>query len=88
LQRWAESLSDAQQLNFGIEGADSWGAGLCHHLQRAGHAVVEVERPRRRERRGGKSDRIDALTAAKCVLAGENVSTPRTAESSQRCARC
>lgn len=78
LQRWAESLSDAQQLTFGIEGAGSWGAGLCQHLQRAGHAVVEVERPRRRERRSGKSDCIDALAAAKCVLAGENVSTPRS----------
>jgi transposase len=78
LQRWAESLSNAQQLTFGIEGAGSWGAGLCQHLQRAGHAVVEVERPRRRERRSGKSDRIDALAAAKCVLAGEIVSTPRS----------
>ncbi|MDP9228835.1 MAG: IS110 family transposase [Actinomycetota bacterium] len=77
LQRWAEGLGDAQQLVFGIEGAGSWGAGLCQHLQRAGHAVVEVERPRRRERRAGKSDRIDALAAAKCVLGGENVSTPR-----------
>jgi transposase len=78
LQGWAESLGDAQQLIFGIEGAGSWGAGLCQHLQQAGHTVVEVERPGRRERRSGKSDRIDALTAAKCVLAGENVSTPRS----------
>jgi transposase len=78
MQRWAERLDNAQQLVFGIEGAGSWGAGLCQHLQRAGHAVVEVERPRRRERRGGKSDRIDALAAAKCVLGGGNVSTPRS----------
>lgn len=77
LQRWAESLSGAQQLTFGIEGAGSWGAGLCQHLQRAGHTVVEVERPRRRERRSGKSDRIDALAAAKCVLASEGISIPR-----------
>jgi transposase len=77
LQRWAERLSDAPQLVFGVEGAGSWGAGLCEHLQRAGHAVVEVERPRRAERRVGKSDRIDALAAAKHVLVGEKVSTPR-----------
>jgi hypothetical protein len=64
-------------LVFGIEGAGSWGAGLCQHLQHAGHAVVEVERPRRAERRAGKSDRIDALAAAKHVLVGEKVSTPR-----------
>jgi hypothetical protein len=39
--------------------------------------VVEIERPRRRERRAGKSDRIDALTAAKRALTNENVSIPR-----------
>src|SRR5215217_2006122 len=78
LQRWAEQLADTHELVFGIEGAGSWGAGLCEHLQRAGHSVVEVERPRRRERRAGKSDRIDALAAAKCALSDENTSTPRS----------
>jgi transposase len=77
LQRWAESHGDPNELVFGIEGAGSWGAGLCEHLQHAGHAVVEVERPRRAERRAGKSDRIDALAAAKQVLVGEKVSIPR-----------
>ncbi len=77
LRRWAEDLAGAQQLAFGIEGAGSWGAGLCESLQSVGHSVVEVERPLRRERRGGKSDRIDALAAAKSVLAGEHLSTPR-----------
>lgn len=77
LQRWAEQLTDVSELVFGIEGAGSWGAGLCQHLQHSGHAVVEVERPRRRDRRAGKSDRIDALAAAKCVLTDERVSTPR-----------
>ena len=61
----------------GIEGAGSYGAGLCQHLQDVGIAVVEVERPRRRDRRAGKSDRLDALLAAKRVLAGEGISTPR-----------
>lgn len=78
LERWAAGLAaDGQQLVFGIEGTGSWGAGLCEHLQRAGCSVVEVERPRRRDRRVGKSDRIDALGAAKKVLAGEGLSTPR-----------
>jgi transposase len=62
----------------GIEGAGSYGAGLCQHLRDAAVAVVEVERPRRRDRRAGKSDRIDALLAAKRVLAGDGTSTPRT----------
>jgi transposase len=59
--------------------APAAGAPVCvSTCKRAGHAVVEVERPRRRERRSGKSDRIDALAAARCVLAGENLSTPRS----------
>ncbi len=78
LESWAQGLAvDGQQLVFGIEGAGSWGAGLCKHLQRAGCMVLEVERPRRRDRRKGKSDRIDALTAAKRVLAGEGTSRTR-----------
>jgi hypothetical protein len=77
LRQWAERHGDPNQLVLGIEGAGSWGAGLCQHLQDAGHAVVEVERPRRAERRVGKSDRIDALAAAKHVLVGEKLSTPR-----------
>jgi transposase len=76
LQIWAERLGGAEEIVFGIEGAGSYGAGLCRHLQQVGHAVVEVERPRRADRRAGKSDRIDALAAARRVLEG-SVSTPR-----------
>jgi transposase len=78
LQHWAEPLADADELVFGLEGVGSWGAGLFQHLQRTGHPVVEVERPRRRDRRAGKSDRIDAIAAAKSVLTDERVSTPRS----------
>lgn len=68
----------------GIEGTGSYGAGLCRHLETVGVSVVEVERPRRRDRRQGKSDRLDALLAAKRVLAGDGVSTPRA--DGDRCA--
>jgi transposase len=68
----------------GIEGAGSYGAGLCRHLESVGVSVVEVERPRRRDRRQGKSDRLDALLAAKRVLAGDGLSTPRA--DGDRCA--
>jgi transposase len=77
LELWAERIADSQTLVFGVEGGGSWGAGLYQHLQHAGRTVVEVERPRRRDRRAGKSDRIDALTAARCALSSEHVSTPR-----------
>jgi transposase len=80
LERWAASFAiDGSQPVFGIEGAGSYGAGLCEHLQGAGCSVVEVERPRRCARRAGKSDRIDALAAAKKVLAGEGLATPKGA---------
>ncbi|MFL5858470.1 MAG: transposase, partial [Solirubrobacteraceae bacterium] len=61
----------------GIEGAGSYGAGLCEYLLAEGFDVVEVERPRREDRRRGKSDEIDALLAAKKVLAADGLSTPR-----------
>jgi transposase len=78
LECWARGMArNGQQIVFGIEGAGSWGAGLCEHLQASGSEVFEVERPRRRDRRRGKSDRIDALAAAKHVLAGDGTSTPR-----------
>ena len=60
-----------------IEGTGTYGAGLCEFLLASGIHVVEVERPRREERRRGKSDEIDALLAAKKVLAGDGLSTPR-----------
>ena len=61
----------------GIEGAGSYGAGLCEFLQAEEVEVFEVERPQRRERRTGKSDRLDALLAARKVLTREGLSTPR-----------
>jgi transposase len=75
LADWLGDLGD--DVLVGIEGTGSYGAGLCEHLQNTGVRVMEVERPRRRDRRTGKSDRIDALLAAKKVLAGEGLSTPR-----------
>jgi len=78
LEVWAVGLAPgARQPCFGIEGTGSYGAGLCEHLQSAGRSVVEVERPHRRDRRAGKSDRIDALAAARKVLAGEGLSAPK-----------
>ncbi len=72
---WLEGLEG--EIQVGIEGAGSYGAGLCEYLQSEGVEVFEVERPRRRERRTGKSDRLDALLAAKKVLARDGLSTPR-----------
>ena len=75
LTSWITDLQG--EVRVGIEGAGSFGAGLCEHLQGEGITVFEVERPRRRERRTGKSDQLDAMLAAKKVLASEGLSTPR-----------
>jgi transposase len=75
LLAWITGLEG--EVRVGIEGAGSYGAGLCEHLQDNGVEVFEVERPKRRERRTGKSDRLDALLAAKKVLANDGLSTPR-----------
>lgn len=73
-------LSWAQELGmpaFVVEGTGSYGAGLVRFLERAGVSVYECERPRRQERRRGKSDLIDAALAARRLLSGERLSLPR-----------
>ena len=64
---------------FAVEGTGSYGAGLVRFLERAGVSVYECERPRRQERRRGKSDLIDAALAARRLLGGERLSLPRGA---------
>jgi transposase len=71
---WAQELGVPA---FAIEGTGSYGAGLVRFLERSEVAVYECERPRRRERREGKNDLIDAALAARRLLAGEGLSIPR-----------
>lgn len=62
----------------GVEGTSSYGAALTRHLQGAGARVIEVNRPDRgTRRRVGKSDPIDALMAARAVLAGTASTAPK-----------
>ena len=74
LRSWALGLGVPV---FAVEGGGSYGAGLVRFLQREGFTVWECERPRRQERRRGKSDLIDAALAARRLLAGEGLSVPR-----------
>jgi hypothetical protein len=66
---------------WAIEGSGAYGAGLARFLQRAGERVLEVERPARARGRDGrlKDDGLDALRAARTLLAGEATSEPRAA---------
>ena len=61
---WIGQHAPGPRVVVALEGTRSYGIGLARALQRAGLAVIEVERPGRRERRRGKSDPIDARLAA------------------------
>src|SRR5215210_2006419 len=79
LLTWAEGFGPVRCA--GVEGTSSYGAGLARHLRAVGIEVREVERPkRRRRRRNGKSDLIDAEAAARTVLAGEAAGEPKSAD--------
>jgi len=79
LLAWAEDLGEVA--GFGIEGTGSYGASLQRYCRASGHAVVEVCRPDRRTRRvKGKSDAIDAESAARTVLSGTDVGVPKSAD--------
>lgn len=67
LRDWAIGLGKERQ--WGIEGAWSYGRGLAQHLVEAGERVYEINtrwtaRTRRKARRRGKSDRLDARAIA------------------------
>ena len=55
----------------GIEGTGSYGAGLARHVTAAGIRVAGVDRSDRQDRRRqGKSDPLDAVSAARPSPAG------------------
>ena len=76
---WVVEHAPGPRVIAALEGTRSYGIGLCRALQAAGLAVVEVERPRRGERRRGKSDPIDAHLAAVHALRldADRLPTPR-----------
>ncbi len=68
-----------QLARVGVEGTGSYGAGLACHLAAHGVPVLEVPRPdRQRRRRHGKSDPVDAVSAALAALSGEDCGTPKS----------
>jgi transposase len=76
LLAWLASFGTV--LKVGIEGTGSYGAGLFRHLDTEGVTVIEVARPNRQARRlQGKSDPIDAINAARAVLAETATTIPK-----------
>src|SRR3984893_5572183 len=62
----------------GVEGTGSYGAGLTRHLVAAGVRVVGGDRSDRQHRpRSGKSDPLDAESAARAALSGKAKGAPR-----------
>ena len=73
---WARSFGEI--VSAGVEGTSSYGAGFTQALQANDIHVVEVNRPdRSARRRQGKSDPLDAYSAARAVLAGHGLAVPK-----------
>ena len=65
-------------IRVGVEGTGSYGVGLARYLHNCDIAVVEVDRPNRQTRRRlGRSDPIDAISAARAALSGAARVTPK-----------
>lgn len=83
---WARTLGMIEA--FGIEGTGSYGVGLTSFVRRHAICVVEVNHCDRRKRRNnGKSDTIDAETAARSVLSGIATAVPKTADGASEMVR-
>lgn len=73
---WSRSFG--QVVAVGVEGTGSYGAGFTQALQHNNCHVVEVNRPdRSARRRQGKSDPLDAYSAARAVVAGHGLAVPK-----------
>jgi len=77
LEAWASGFGPIKA--FGIEGTGSYGAGLSRDLLAKGHTVLDVMRPNRQLRYlHGKSDSLDAESAARSVLNGQATALSKT----------
>jgi transposase len=67
---WASAAAAGQRLAWAIEGTRHYGLGLVRHLASAGRQVAGIDGTRHvGKRRAGKSDPIDAVRAARELLA-------------------
>jgi len=79
LLAWARSFGIVRRA--GVECTGSYGAALSRFLRRENIQVIEVNQPDRAMRRKrGKTDAVDADAAARAVLSGRAVATPKTGE--------
>jgi transposase len=77
LVAWLAGFGDIDLV--GVEGTGSHGAGIARYLTGEGIRVVEVDRPNRQARhRAGKTDAVDAISAARAALSGTATGMPKT----------
>jgi transposase len=70
LLAWARSAAGDSQVVWAVEGTRHYGLGLARHLASQGEQVSEIDASRHvGKRRAGKSDAIDAVRAARELLA-------------------
>jgi len=76
---WILTHAPGPNIVVALEGTRSYGIGLARAVQAAGLPVIEVVRPRREDRRRGKSDPIDAHLAVLHALRmpADRLPTPR-----------
>lgn len=74
LLSWAQQRAPGRRV-WALEGTGSFAAGLVAALAEAGEDVVEVTAAKRTS--GAKSDRIDAVRAARTALGREQQAVPR-----------
>lgn len=67
---WAQTAGGSARIAWAVEGTRHYGLGLARHLAREGQQVAEIDSGRHvGKRRAGKSDAIDAVRAARELLA-------------------
>lgn len=77
LIEWARTLGCLRRA--GVEGTGTYGAALARALHEQGIEVLEVNRPDRSKRRlEGKSDPVDAESAARSVLSEQATAIPKS----------
>ncbi len=77
--RWASSFGVLHRA--GVECTGSYGAALSRYLQAAGIAVTEVNQTdRATRRRRGKTDSLDAESAARSVISGRATTVAKTGD--------
>ncbi|WP_051899233.1 IS110 family transposase [Sciscionella sediminilitoris] len=79
LLAWARTFGTLRRA--GVECTGSYGAALARHLAAEGMQVIEVNQPdKATRRRRGKTDIIDAETAARAVLSGRATGSMKTGD--------